>query len=122
MTEERNPENNNYFFTSWSMEGVETIIDITEHYVDDLVRAQAELAGEELSKEADRLLNGMLIRARFQTNRFEVWGLITDKSITEESLWTWAERDPQGFVDMVREKGVCFYNDRPRGQRKPVIQ
>jgi hypothetical protein len=114
----------NYFLTSWSMEGVECVIDVTEHYYDSLDLAQDALEdnGPRKPNEADRLLNGMLMRARFQTNRFEVWGLRTDKDITEEGLWAWAERDPQGFVDMVREKGVCFYNDRPRGQRKPVIQ
>ena len=123
MTDDiRNDSTNNYFLTSWSTEGVECVIDITAHYYDsfDLAQDTLEDRGPREPNEADRLLNGMLMRARFQTNRFEVYGLLTSKEITEEELWTWAERDPQVFVDMVREKGVCFYH--PRGQHKPVIQ
>lgn len=116
MTEERNDSTCNYFLTSWNSEGVEAVVDITKDYVDEFDSAQAKLMGEpdpaKLPSNAGRMLHMMTLRARFQGNRFEIYGLLTDKTITEQDLRAWAESDPQGYVDMVRERGVSLYNTR----------
>lgn len=115
MTEERNCETHNYFLISWTCYGVEAVIDITEDYRDEFDDAQYLLEGNTKKREpsnTDRLLHGMLMRARFNTDEMQVYGLLAEKCITREDLWEWGQRDPQGFADMVREKGVSFWEPR----------
>jgi hypothetical protein len=118
---EMNPETCNYFLASFGPGGFECVIDITEHYYDNNTQALALLAAtpDPSSKNpAGRLLWGMTMRARFNLGN-EVYGLVTDKSITEDDLKHMADEEPQELANLLRTHGVQFAG--PRAGSKPKI-
>ena len=63
--------------------------------------------------EIDRRVAMLMIQARCNSQRhYEIFCVDTSDEITEASLREMFEQNPQGIVDLIRERGVELYSDR----------
>lgn len=63
--------------------------------------------------EINRHVAMLMMRARYNSQRhYEIFCVDTSDEITEASLREMFEQNPQGTVDLIRERGVELYSDR----------
>jgi hypothetical protein len=90
----------------WDENGFETIVDMSSWERESLLNT---IAGKQLSKPPVNL-QAMTMRARFNPQRaYEIWTFNTEESLDEDTLWSYAEDNPQGLVDMIRDRGKQLY-------------
>jgi hypothetical protein len=96
------------YICMWDERGFETIKDCTKWERESLLNT---ITGKELSKPPVNL-QAMTMRARFNPQRnYEIWTFNTEDSLDEDTLWGYAETDPQALVDMIRERGKRLYGE-----------
>jgi hypothetical protein len=98
--------NGNVFVFSFSQEGWEAIVNLTEI---DEQSVMAKMCDEKPKQTPDSILSMMELRARYNEHRrMEIWLVKLDDSFTEEDLRVWAEEDPQAVADLAR-MGTAVY-------------
>lgn len=108
----------NVFAFSFSMEGFEAIVNLTEI---DQAYVMAKMAGEKLPTSVSSVIGMMQMRARYNQQRnMEVWLLKLEDDITEEELMAWAEVDPQAVADLAR-KGEAVYSEYGRRAKAKIV-
>jgi hypothetical protein len=94
------------YICMWDCNGFETIVDCTSWERESLLNT---IAGKTL-KPAPVNLQAMTMRARFNPQRaYEIWTFNTEESLDEDALWSYAVDNPQGLVDMIRDRGKQLY-------------
>ena len=94
------------YICMWDENGFETIVDMSSWERESLLNT---IAGKQLSKPPVNL-QAMTMRARFNPQRaYEIWTFNTEESLDEDTLWSYAEDNPQGLVDMIRDRGKQLY-------------
>lgn len=96
------------YLISWDTDGVEAIVPIGKQREENIA---AKLAGERTPHpDAGMVLERLSMRARFNPQRSpQVWGIIVNEDITEETLNDLADNQPQELVNVVRKHGVKLY-------------
>lgn len=101
------------FLLSWDCYGLEHIEDIT--------RLERNVMWDTLKGNEIKMpfsLNALVLRARFNPQRhYEIYTVITAKSITKDDLITAFKDNPQGIAEMIRERGRKIYSDRETTER-----
>lgn len=96
----------NYFLISWSNEGLECIVDVTEDHPDNfnVKMAMAMIAGEQHPNNfASHIGWQIKMRAQFNPQRqTEAYVIGTDLDL--ETVQEFADSDIQALVDFTREK------------------
>jgi hypothetical protein len=113
----------NAFLMSWDCTGVEAIVPITQYEDWDTQCAFDVLQGLSPNKNnpLNSILNAILMRARFNSQRFyEVYAIDCDESVTEDTWRYMWDTNPQGTADLVRSRGIKLYG-AGMGQQKAVI-
>ena len=103
------------YICMWDENGFEVLKDCSSWERQTLLDT---LAGKQL-KPAPVNLQAMTMRARFNPQRaYEIWTFNTEEDLDEDTLWSYAEANPQALVDMIREHGKKLYgnakNTEPR--------
>ena len=113
----------NYFLISWTNEGLECVVDVTEDHPDNfnVKMAMAMMAGE---KHPDNLAShiGYQIKMRAQFNpqrQTEAYVIGTDLDL--ETVQEFADSDIQALVDFTREKHFYKVLDTRHLTRTSVI-
>ena len=113
----------NYFLISWTNEGLECVVDVTEDHPDNfnVKLAMAMMAGE---KHPDNLSShiGYQIKMRAQFNpqrQTEAYVIGTDLDL--ETVEEFAQADIQALVDFTREKHFYKVIDTRNLTRESVI-
>jgi hypothetical protein len=92
----------------WDCNGFEVIKDCSSWERQSLLDT---IAGKELTKPPVSL-QAMTMRARFNPQRnYEIWTFNTEESLDEDTLWSYAETNPQALVDMIRDCGKRLYGE-----------
>ena len=64
------------------------------------------------------VVTAMTLRARYNTHRhYEIYAINFDYEMTEEDIRNYFNENPQGFVDLIRERGHKMYSDRAKEDR-----
>ena len=105
------------YICMWDENGFEVIKDCTSWERESFLNT---IAGKEL-KPAPVNLHTLTLRARFNPQRnYEIWTFNTTEELDEDTLWSCAYDNPQGLVDMIRDRGKQLYanakNTEPRIQ------
>ena len=109
----------NTFVFAFSEEGFETIINLSEL---DMEFVQKKMAGETLPQSPGSVLNFLQLRARYNAQRnMEVWALGADDGLTESDLWDWANSDPQGLAEALRDRGHNIYGAEYSKTKKVIV-
>lgn len=111
------------YLLSWDMYGLEALIPL-----DPLMSKVKERDKELLFKritdpdghhhneaiaEINRHVNLLMMRARYNSQRhYEIYCIDTTAEITEDYLRDMFKHNPQGTVDLIRERGEEIYSDR----------
>lgn len=107
----------NVFVFSFSREGFEAIVNLTEL---DQKYLLAKMGGDTLPQSVGSIIDMMKIRAQFNQNRgMEVWLVKLSEEFTEEYLNAWAARDPQEVANIAR-MGENVYGDARRHPRAVI--
>ncbi|MCX7593187.1 MAG: hypothetical protein N2235_05405 [Fischerella sp.] len=118
------------FIAMWCSEGLESLIDITDkldaannferYKIFDIIQNPDEVKTNQAMAELNRMLLGLTMRARANTQRhYEIYMVVTPNNITANDLTAMFNANPQGMVDLFREKGVKIHSDRATS--KPLI-
>jgi len=106
--------NGNVFVFSFSREGWEAIVNLTEI---DEQSVMAKMCDETPNQTPDSILSMMKFRAQYNQNRgMEVWLVKLDESFTEEGLLEWAEEDPQAVADLARMGEPVYSNYKTKSK------
>jgi hypothetical protein len=108
----------NDWLLMWDITGLECIVDLsswkreheqwTKEVIWDILKES-----QFRSIEPKIPLQQMILRAKTNPQRhYEIYTFSAEYSITEKTLRTLFERDPQHIVDLVRKKGSKVYSDR----------
>jgi hypothetical protein len=96
------------YICMWDERGFETLKDCTKWERETFLNT---IAGKELTP-APVNLQAMMMRARFNPQRnYEIWTFNTEESLDEDTLWRYAEDNPQALVDMIRARGKRLYGE-----------
>lgn len=112
------------FLLSWDMHGLETCVDLTT--LDQLRQEEEKMRmltilgdpeardpGDKTGSALNRMIQGILLRARVNSQRhYEVYTIQVSKNITEQDLWTMFNDSPQYAADLIRERGNKLWGDR----------
>lgn len=107
-------EKSKIFVAYWDVEGFEFVMDITSY---ERKRLLADISGKELDNESMIDFNALLLRARFNPQRFpEIWTFSTVDSLDEKTIKQFAETHPQELADLIRSNGRCVFST-PKNKR-----
>lgn len=104
----------NAFVFAWDINGIESIIPITQYEAWDKANTWKILAGEETERNPlNSILQCLLLRARYNQHRhYEIYSIDCEVGITKE-MWEAAWREnPQATADLIRAQGCNIYSDR----------
>lgn len=98
------------FLLSWDMTGIEAVVDIS------LFEKEAvwdTLQDKSSSGKLNSMLNHILIRARANAHRhYEVYTVHIAGKMSEDDVRSMFRNDPQGMVDLVRDRGNKIHSNR----------
>ena len=98
------------YLLSWDMHGLEACVNIGDM---DRQKTFDILRGVENTSNPNQIANAIMLRARFNPQRFyEIYALDVDPSISVEDIKDAFESDPQGMAELVRKRGRCLHSDR----------
>lgn len=105
------------YLISWDTDGVEAIVPIGKQREENIA---SKLAGEQTPhSDAGMVLERLCMRARFNLQRSpQVWGIMVNEDITEETLNDLADNQPQELVNLIMKHGVKLYGS---DQQKPKL-
>lgn len=107
---------NSRFLAMWDCKGLECVFDITD------LEHDAMLAG--LKNEAFKTpfnLTALMLRARYNSQRsYEIYTFEFSGQMSIESVKEMFEENPQGIVDLIREKGNKVYSDYTPQNKKAI--
>lgn len=96
------------FVCMWDCNGFEVLKDCSSWERESLLNT---IAGKELSKPPVNLTS-MTMRARFNPQRhYEIYTFNTVEELDEETLWRWADENPQMLADLIRDRGKKLYGE-----------
>ena len=96
------------YICMWDENGFETLKDCSSWERESLLNT---IAGKELSKPPVNL-QALTMRARFNPQRnYEIYTFNTTEELDEETLWRYADENPQALVDMIRDRGKRLYGE-----------
>jgi hypothetical protein len=102
------------YLAMWCSEGLECIINVTEIEREDIINVLNDKPKRGVP------LNQMLLRARFNSQRFyEIYAFSSE--LTKQELEGMFESDPQTIVDAIRECGKQLYSER-RPEDRVIIR
>lgn len=119
------------FIAMWCCEGLESLVEITnlvekandckKTKMFDIIKKPDSVLTNTAMTELNLMLFAMIMRARSNPQRhYEIYMVTTPRrSFNEKTLRDMFNANPQGMVDLFREKGVKIYSDRARN--KPAI-
>lgn len=94
------------YICMWDENGFETLKDCTKWERETFLNT---IAGKTLTP-APVNLQAMMMRARFNPQRaYEIWTFNTTEELDEDTLWVYANDNPQALVDMIRNRGKQLY-------------
>lgn len=102
------------------MTGIDSIVPITQYEKIDSENTFRILNNQEAIKNPlNGIITSMVMRARANSQRhYEIYAIDCEFEIDEKEWREQWETDPQYYADLVRERGVKIYSDRPsRNQR-----
>lgn len=109
----------------WCNDGLECIVNVSEF----IARSKAELVeklktGEEPDRSANReinsLIGGMMMRARFNSQRhYELYTFTSTSGMSKENIEEWFEAAPQEAVNWIRKNGSGIL--KKAGSTTPLI-
>lgn len=111
------------YLLSWDMYGLEALIPldpllakVKERDQELLFKRITDPEGNhhnEAIAEINRHVNYLMMRARYNSQRhYEIYCVDTSDEITEDWLRDMFTTNPQGTVDLIRERGEKIYSDR----------
>lgn len=96
------------YICMWDENGFETLKDCTSWERETFLNT---IAGKDLTP-APVNLQAMMMRACFNPQRaYEIWTFYTEESLDEDTLWGYADTNPQALVDMIRARGKRLYSN-----------
>ena len=96
------------YICMWDENGFETLKDCSSWERQALLDT---IAGKKLSTPPVNL-QAMTMRARFNPQRnYEIWTFNTEEDLDEDTLWSYAETNPQALVDMIRARGKQLHSN-----------
>lgn len=102
----------NTFVVCWDMLGLEAIVNISDIEKRTMWNA---LQGEDTSRDPNvsQIVSMMTLRARINSQRhYEIYAIDTEDEVDEQQMREYFENNPQGMVDLIRERGRELYSDR----------
>lgn len=107
------------FLLSWDMTGIESVIDVTAIEQE---RAWRVLKGEAADVNLNHLVNGIMLRARYNSQRhYEVYTINVEDGIDADDLREMFENDPQGSAELIRARGHKMYSDRVSEKTQRIV-
>lgn len=107
----KDTDDSSWFVVSWCSTGLEGIIPVTELEKQDTFDI---LSGKEPRYAASTSVNMMLLRARFNPQRFyEIYSIAAKAGITADDIRGLFDSNPQYAAELIRERGNKIYSDRP---------
>jgi hypothetical protein len=103
------------FIIMWDCNGLEYVADVT---ADEQRVMWEKLQGRDAPRHA--IANPFHLKLRAQANpqrNYEIYFMGADEDITAEDIRESFEANPQNMVDIVRERGKCFYSGRNTEKR-----
>jgi hypothetical protein len=112
------------YLLSWDMTGLETVLDLTTleqlkqqeeqmRMMQILSDPDARDPGDQTGKVINRTIQGILLRARVNSQRhYEVYTVQTDPGVSEQDMWELFNGNPQHAAELIRERGNKLYSDR----------
>ncbi len=114
-----------WYIVSWSTEGIECCIDISEYHPDEWAKKelfQVIKDGEGEENPIDRIVSSMALRARYNPQRhYEIYVFTSTPSITLDDIKEMYETNVQYFVDWVREHHMRKILDNRQMASRQVI-
>jgi hypothetical protein len=109
----------NAYLVYWCEEGLESVVPITEYEKWDRDNTFRVLNDQEsLTNPLNRMIQGMLLRARFNTQRhYELYAVDCEDGIVAEDIVQMFENSPQTAADTFRRLGHKLYSDRANVDR-----
>lgn len=119
------------YLLSWDMYGLEALIPL-DPLLAKVDKVEKELLFRRITdpegnhrNDAIALINHqvnvLMMRARYNSQRhYEIYTIDTTDDITEDWLRQMFEDNPQGTVDLIRERGEKIFSDR--ATMEPVIR
>ena len=109
------PKTTTTFLVSWCSEGLETVVNVTDLQQQETF---AILSNKPVTVSVNRIYSMLLLRARFNTQRFyEIYSVEATDGITEDDIREMFENSPQTAADTIRERGAELYSDRQKPSR-----
>jgi hypothetical protein len=112
------------YLLSWDMTGLETVLDLTT--LEQLKQQEEQMRmmqilsdpaardpGDQTGKVINRTIQGILLRARVNSQRhYEVYTIQTDPTVSEKDMWELFNNSPQQAAELIRERGNQLYSAR----------
>jgi len=109
----------NRFVVMWDMYGLEYIAPIDEPLKK---RSWALLKGEPANNFNLPNLEILSIRARVNSQRnYEIYVIDVEEDVSANDLIKMFKANPQSSVNLIRERGHCYFGEPLSTARKPVI-
>jgi hypothetical protein len=109
----------NAYIFMWCNEGLDSLVPITQYEDQQLIDAVTH--GKIMPSKVDYILSYMALRARFNSQRvYEIYAMDCDEDLSEDDLRQCFDDDPQGIVNLIRERGIKLYSDYS-GKKSKVI-
>jgi len=111
-------KNSQVLLLMWCSEGLECCVNVTE--IDKKIMWQV-MKGEEATACLPNL-NHMILRARYNPQRhYEIYTVAVDPNITATDMIDMFEENPQGMVDLIRDRGNKLYSDRAVASKQVIV-
>jgi hypothetical protein len=106
------------YLAMWCNEGLEYLANVTEYEAKRLLAVLSDT-----KKPTAPPLEMMKMRARLNSQRsYEIYMFPVSKDISEETLRTAFEENPQPLVEMIRQQGEKMYSDyNPTKTRQMIV-
>lgn len=118
----------NKYVLMWDCYGLEACVDITEDFdranlfekesIFEVLKDPERPPVNQPMVSISRAISMMQMRARFNPQRnYEIYYIVTTDGITEDSLRSYFDENPQGAAELIRERGTKLWSDRSTTQR-----
>jgi len=113
----------NAYLISWDMTGLEAVIPITQYEQWDRDNTFRILKDEPTARNPlDSIMQGMLLRARFNNHRcYEIYAIDCVDEISESDIRHMFATDPQASADLIRDRGQRLYSDRVNQRQVAIL-
>lgn len=119
---------NRKFIVVWDSTGLEACVDITEKIdssenfekekIFAILRDPDAKPVNEAQRSLNSMINHMMLRARFNSQRnYEIYILTTTSGIEQQDIVDWFDTSPRSAAERTREIGIKLYSDRATKQK-----